>query len=124
VRKVLLALLPPSAATFALLCGAFLTSAQAQEAAYLADHCAGETEYTLPDDTRVDCLTDEYAIEYEMGPRWAEAIGQSLHYAMWTQRQPGIVLIYKNPDHIERLVHVIAHYDLGIRVWLIYDDKE
>lgn len=34
-----------------------------------ADHvdlnCTGQIEYRLPDSTRVDCLLDDYAIEYD-----------------------------------------------------------
>jgi hypothetical protein len=31
----------------------------------------GQTEVVLPDKTRVDCLTDEYAIEVDFAPKWA-----------------------------------------------------
>ena len=53
----------------------------------------GITEYVLDDGTRVDCLTDEYAIEFDFAPKWAEAVGQSLYYALKTGKKPGIVLI-------------------------------
>lgn len=109
----------------ALLAGILLArGALAAESDYVAEYCDGQIEYVLVDGTRVDCLTDEYAIEYDYGRKWSESIGQALHYGMMTGRKPGIVLIYQNPDHIERLVNVIAYYDLPIRVWLIYDDKE
>lgn len=57
----------------------------------------GAQEYVLPDQTRVDCLTDKYAIEVEFAPKWAESIGQSLYYASQTGRQAGIVLILEEP---------------------------
>lgn len=53
----------------------------------------GITEYVLDDGARVDCLTDEYAIEFDFAPKWAEAVGQSLYYALKTGKKPGIVLI-------------------------------
>lgn len=53
----------------------------------------GVTEYVLDDGARVDCLTDEYAIEFDFAPKWAEAVGQSLYYALKTVKKPGIVLI-------------------------------
>ena len=53
----------------------------------------GITEYVLDDGARVDCLTDEYAIEFDFASKWAEAVGQSLYYALKTEKEPGIVLI-------------------------------
>ena len=47
---------------------------------YQEQGCTGVTEYRLPDRTRVDCLLEDYAVEYDFGRKWAEAIGQSLHY--------------------------------------------
>jgi len=53
----------------------------------------GYIEYILPDRTRVDCLTDTYAIEVDFANKWAEAIGQSLYYSNETGKQAGILLI-------------------------------
>ena len=53
----------------------------------------GETEVRLPDKTRCDCLTEEYAIEFDFAKKWCEAVGQSLHYARLTEKKAGIVLI-------------------------------
>ncbi len=53
----------------------------------------GIEEVNLADRTRVDCLTPTHAIELEFGPNWAEAIGQSQHYARLTGRKPGILLL-------------------------------
>ncbi len=53
----------------------------------------GVTEYVLDDGARVDCITDEYAIEFDFASKWAEAVGQSLYYALKTEKKPGIVLI-------------------------------
>lgn len=60
----------------------------------------GETEYRLADETRVDCLTDKYAIEFDFAQKWAESIGQALYYSYRTGKVPGIVLILEKPsDH-------------------------
>jgi len=53
----------------------------------------GIIEYVLDDGARVDCLTDEYAIEFDFASKWAESVGQSLYYALQTGKKPGIVLI-------------------------------
>lgn len=66
------------------------------EREYVLQHCAGTTEFILPDRTRVDCLTDEFAIEFDFAQKWAEALGQSLHYAYMTGRTPGIYLILES----------------------------
>ncbi|MCD4667316.1 MAG: hypothetical protein K8R44_01770, partial [Sulfurimonas sp.] len=59
----------------------------------LCDKLAGEMEYILQDRTRVDCLTDEYAIEVDFAKKWAEGIGQSLHYAHMTGKKPAVGFI-------------------------------
>lgn len=68
------------------------------EADYVAHYCQqwkGQIEYRLPDRTRVDCLTDTHAIEFDWCHKWAEGIGQALYYSKVTGRAPAIVLICK-----------------------------
>ncbi len=87
---------------------------------YQEQHCNGIVEYRLPDRTRVDCLLEEYAVEYDFGRKWAEAIGQSLHYGRMTERKPGIVLIMESPKDVryyKRLMDNITYYELPITVW-------
>ena len=78
-------------------------------------------EYKLPDKTRIDCLTPTHAIEFDFSKKWAEAIGQSLYYALITQRQPGIVLILEDKTneqrYLQRLLTVAKRY--GIDVWVM-----
>ncbi len=94
-----------------------------KETEYQEYWCAeadGVTEYVLPDRTRVDCLTDEYAIEFDFAGKWAEAIGQSLHYAKMTNKKPGIVIIVEGPKdekHLEKLRPIAEK--TGIKVWVI-----
>lgn len=57
----------------------------------------GTQEIILKDLTRVDCITSTHAIEFDFANKWAEAIGQSLHYAEMTNKQAGIVLIIEKP---------------------------
>jgi len=91
------------------------------EKEYQNQWCAGHngiTEYVLDDGARVDCLTDEYAIEFDFAPKWAEAIGQALYYAEKTGKKPGIVLIiekYGDERYLKRLLKVSEKYQ--IRVW-------
>lgn len=85
----------------------------------------GHPEFILQDKTRCDCLTDEYAIEFDFGDKWAEAIGQAMHYSLLSGKKPGIVLIIENKSDIRnwlKLNVVIDHYRLPIKTWRT-DDK-
>jgi len=101
---------------FILILTALSTVVQAQpEAQYVLETCQGQVEYRLPDNTRVDCLTDSYAIEYDFSHKWAEAVGQSLHYARMTGKRAGIVLIGSQDDAgYKRAFDVIRAYRLPI----------
>jgi len=82
----------------------------------------GKTEVVLSDRTRVDCLTNKYAIEFDFGKKWSEAIGQSLGYSIETQKQPSIVLILEKPKDYKywiKLNTVIDFYRLPIKTWKI-----
>ena len=79
-------------------------------------------EYVLPDKTRCDCITLTHAIEVDFAVKWAEAIGQALHYAAHTGKRAGIVLILegkKDHKYLIRLNSVIQHYELPIDVWTV-----
>jgi len=39
------------------------------EAYYVNTHCTGKIEFVLPDKTRVDCLTNTHAVEYDYGKK-------------------------------------------------------
>lgn len=60
---------------------------------YVNKYCTGYKEFVLPDKTRIDCLTDEYAIEYDYAKKWAESIGQALYYSKKTGKKPAVALI-------------------------------
>ena len=81
----------------------------------------GQTEYILNDKTRIDCLTKDYAIEFDFAQKWAESIGQSLYYGLCTGKNSGIVLIMENPQkdikYLNRLNEVAKKYN--IKVWTI-----
>lgn len=77
----------------------------------------GQTEVLLPDNTRCDCLTDQYAIEFDFADKWQEAIGQSLYYALQTNKEASIGLIiatYRDYKYWLRLNSTILHHKLPI----------
>jgi len=82
---------------------------------------SGQAEYSLPDRSRVDCLTDTHAFEADWadGLKVYESIGQSLYYAAETGKQPGILLLIrkKNSDkHIRKVKRVIESWKLPIKL--------
>lgn len=77
----------------------------------------GISEYKLPDYTRVDCLTKNYAVEFDFAKKWAEAVGQSLHYGMMTGKKPAIILIIERPKdfvYYNRLKPLCAKYRITL----------
>jgi len=71
----------------------------------------GILEYRLNDKTRVDCLTDTLAVEFDFAPKWHECIGQALYYGQKTKRTPACVLIMENPEkdvkYLKRLRYAV-----------------
>ena len=47
-----------------------------------AREIGGQVEVVMKDGTRCDILTATHAIEVDFAKKWAEAIGQSLNYAI------------------------------------------
>ena len=85
---------------------------------YQDQHCEGVKEYVLSDRTRVDCLTETHAIEYDFARKWAEAIGQALRYAFETNKKAGIVLILESKKDYRywiKMNSIINYYRLPNR---------
>jgi len=85
-----------------------------------AKKLGGRTEVTMPDGTRCDILTDTHAIEVDFADKWAEAIGQSLNYAMQTGKKAGIVLVLKDKGdekHLERLREMAVHHSMDVEIF-------
>lgn len=101
----------------------FNVHAKQPERYYQEKWCEGKgvTEYVLPDRTRVDCLTSEYAIEFDFAKKWAESIGQALYYGKATNRKPAIAIIVldweKDQRYLNRLYTAIR--GLGIKVIIV-----
>ena len=71
------------------------------ELSYQHTWCAknnGIEEYKNNDLTRVDCLTKYNAVEFDFANKWAENIGQALHYQKMTGKKGKVVLILENPE--------------------------
>ena len=87
----------------------------------------GKAEVSLPDRTRCDCVTKGYAIEIDFANKWYQAVGQSLHYSLQTNKRAGILLILessKDRKYWEKLNRVIKKFGLPIDVWTIGDGAD
>jgi hypothetical protein len=104
-------------------CTAGSAQRNAPEKYYQLTWCAehgGQAEVVLPDGSRCDCITATHAVEFDKTEHWAEAIGQSLHYAVLTGKRPGIVLIGdNNSEGAQRLRTTITARNLQIDSWFI-----
>jgi len=95
------------------------------ERSYQDEWCTkhnGQSEVVLPDKTRCDCMLTDHAIEFDFGPKFYEAIGQSLYYSLQTGKKSGIVLILEEQDDYKywiRLNSIIEHFKLPIDTWNI-----
>lgn len=78
-------------------------------------------EKRLPDATRVDILTDEVAYEVDFARKWAEGIGQALHYSVMTERGAGLILIVKNEKenkHVLKVQNIMEAFSLRIVLYV------
>lgn len=108
-----------------LIIGLFGKSAQAKhlhkEKEYQQAWCDrfhGETEVRLEDGTRADCITENFAVEFDFASKWAEGLGQALHYSDLTGKRPAVVLIIEQPKdwkHLKKLKRTARKR--AVKVW-------
>jgi hypothetical protein len=85
----------------------------------------GQEEVRTSRNTRVDCLLDDYAVEVDFDTKWAEGLGQALHYGVEFDRQPAVLLIIQNHNgqdrsaYIDRLQSTIDGAGLNVTVFTI-----
>ena len=82
------------------------TNKKLTEKDYVNMYCSGIKEYVLEDRTRVDCLTDEYAIEFDYAKKWAESIGQSLYYSKKTGKKPAVAIITNGKNDLKYIQRI------------------
>ena len=113
-------MLPNKIAIFFLLCSLLQAKHLHYEKYYQKKLCTtlgGTMEVVLQDRTRVDCLTQRYAIEVDFAKKWAESIGQSLYYASLTGKEPAIGLIIDLPKeqrYLKRIKRLCELYDIKL----------
>lgn len=84
------------------------------------DRFHGQMEYRLEDGTRVDCVTKNYAVEFDFANKWAESIGQCLYYGIMTNKKPAVVLIIEKPSDFKYYYRIKKVSDfLNFTLWYV-----
>ena len=98
------------------------------EASYQMVWCKahnGITEYKNRDYTRVDCLTKDNAVEFDFAKKWAESVGQALHYQLMTGKRGKVVLILEKPTdkstYYKRVEALAKKYDFDVEYMMPED---
>ena len=85
----------------------------------------GQQEVVTSLGTRIDCLLDHYAVETDFDTKWAEGLGQALHYSAMTGKKAAVLLIIQNHDgsdrsqYVERLATTIDVLSLDVEIFFI-----
>jgi len=114
VKKFLLSTVYISCIMFTFSCGEGISKHLYKEAVYQHAWCSahnGTEEYKNDDFTRVDCLTDTHAVEFDFANKWAESVGQAEYYAYKTGKKGMVVLILENPK--KELIYYNRVKELG-----------
>lgn len=120
-RVVCVAWAVPIAALACLVALCSTTSAnELTQARRLAAKYSAQVEVRLPDDSRVDLLSGTHAIEVDWAPKWAEAVGQAIHYSLLAGKKPAVILLLRDPAtewrHLVRAAQVCGR--LGIVLYV------
>ena len=98
-------------------CLAHLHSESSYQLAWCSVH-NGIIEYRNSDCTRVDCLTNTHAVEFDFANKWAESVGQALHYQLMTNKRAKVVLILEDQTrqkvYYNRVLALSRIYDFDV----------
>ena len=95
---------------------------------YIQKLIGGQREYSV-ESGRVDLLTEEFSFEVEWANKWKNSIGQSLWYALQTNKKPGIILLIRSEKDYKYFIQLnsalsYAKLDEKIKVLLFPNDFE
>jgi len=103
-----------------------LGAGEVEECQRLAPKYNSELEVVQWDKSRVDLLNEEYAIEADWAPKWAEAVGQSLYYSILTNKKPAIILLVKDMNkeakYIYRCQSVCVKHNIKLYIEEVEDE--
>lgn len=96
-----------------------------KEAVYQDYWCSqrnGTQEYKLPDNSRVDCLLPDYAVEFDFAKKRDECLGQALRYSSYTKKKAACCLIIeteKDKKYLNQLRYTVRKKGLDVSVFTI-----
>ena len=94
-----------------------------KESYYQSKWCCrynGILEYKLQDKTRVDCLIENYACEFDFAHKWYEGFTQALWYSHNTGKKACLVLIIEKPSDFKYYNRAkILSKKFNVRLWYI-----
>lgn len=89
----------------------------------------GVQEVRLIDFSRVDCITKNYAVEFDFVKKWAECFGQATHYGDLTGKKSACILIIEKPADfiqyykvmptLDATIHIKQHHPLPLTILAI-----
>ena len=87
----------------------------------LAIKVKGEAESLLQDQSIVDVLTEDHAIEVDQLENWHRGVGKALHHATLSKRKPVLAIVLKGDDwNKEQLGTALqVAQKNGISVWIL-----
>lgn len=95
-----------------------------READYVKETCKGLVEYKVGKRKKVDCLTKNFAIEYDFSNKWFECYGQAKFYSMATGKKPACLLILTKPHHNNHVIEfqsMLDFYNEDLKIFTIRD---
>lgn len=83
-------------------------------------------EVRMPDGSRADLISDEWAAEVEWAGKWKEAPAQAVLYSVWTDRRPLVIILTtdERADKVHLLRCRLVCERLGIQMEVYKAAKE
>ena len=77
---------------------------------------------------RIDCLTEDFAIEFDFAYKWYEGVTQALYYSELTNLRPAIVLIMRRNNKTDEakwkaMNNLILKFHMPINTYKMYNDE-
>ncbi len=78
---------------------------EADYTVYIQSLIGGELEVSIKSG-RIDLLTSTHAFEIERAAKWKQSIGQSIWYALNTNKKAGIILLLEDSNDYKYLIQL------------------
>jgi len=84
----------------------------------------GKPYFNLKDYVRIDCLTENEAVEVDFAYKWREALGQAMYYSFLTGKTGSMLLIGVtgiDEKFIDRAHQTVLYFGINIKIYAIWD---